>query len=1547
MISNSKLFRKNHQDNSTSNFSTDAPKLYGREAFDAQVNLSYSEYDTIWIKLGNGIFFVGEVSEDGRFGVWATKGQKKDRVQTTYYDDAFDHISELAYEQDGGVFYIPGKPEEFPLTEYCKESNDIGAEMDDGSEADQRFRIENFAIHSGLIPNFLVSSGGKSLHPHIICKEPLEIKVRTHFSRLFAIAILGDPHVTSPHQPMRISGFYRKREKEGKEGKEQYLQVFTDSRYSEEALEEGFRKYFEFHNYKFPTQSELSDSVWTKIYGVLTNKSLTLTDKQNTIRDLLVNPDKKKVAVAKDSEDYTRGSVPTVSYKGQKIKPLLAYVSRKTSQFVTEGVTEGGRNKTGFRVAFHLIGAENALRRLGIEYSGDSKTLFEQYCNNCNPPIDDWERSQIWDSAEGRDPSSVKSDEILTAIATEDWSKIKKSSKSEVTEVSLEVSPATEATTGELEVSSSTEVTEENLEVSPSPEVRERKLEVKEFNLEEWRKAKLAEAYPDGGIKLWLKGKVIKSTKVESEDLEPGEIYQHPLSEAIAEKIIDRYGSKVKYKWRNSGWTIAYGNPNLPLTIASPKRSQELLETGIVALSYTKGGKIKTTKELNDSLKIFATKKRDITLDVDSLDEKTTEILGIALIEQKCKVYVSHGNLRMPFLRWQQRNLFSISHDTHKLDSQYLDKDIYLSIDDFLTGVKSPKGSGKTHALKSLVDDTRKRLKKVLVIGHRRQLLSGMAVDLDLFLPEDVTESNDDIYTYGMAICADSLVEDSKAKFIPSDWDGALLIIDEVEQFLDHLLSGNTSVKERRVRVLENLGELLVRLQRSGGRILCMDADLTDVSINFFKQLIIDNGGVDFTPRIEENIWQRSSGTRVLNLFHEAKPTQAYEKLCEFIEAGYPVISMIDCVDEASPFSARTLASRIAEKYENKRILVIDSQTTHDPRHEAFSIAERINEALLDIPEEDRANATAKYDVVFISPALGTGVSYEPEKLGLPRVYNKSVSFFSGVNGASGAMQHLERDRCDETERWVWVRSRGTGTYKYNQKTSLDDFTKCRDARYVSDRNTLRNTGRYSLDLTTGTLTGSSIAELTHVKLMVRKNVECVDFRDNFIFYAQSQGYIINDVEHQDGDKAKEIMEEMKDVCDRNFTSVAKDIKSSPVPEGREIWKLKEKLKEKKVKTKDERNLEIKVNLLDLYAIENDEDLTVELIKKDKTEDFYPKAQLDFYRTVGREYLSDRDANVADSIKKTNPKIMKHDLQGKVLGGIIQWMDAVKVTEIASMEQLESDDKNLEEFADRVLGDRTKERLIEVFGQSGITFSKSDSPIKVISRIFDKLGYKLEIVERKRRVNDERYRVYKLTDEFGTIRTEQFKRWKGREIKKRRETLTQSTSQPGPLDSYILIENKTSSSGPESSGPESSVPKSSVPKSGGQAPTPTPTLAGRTPGLTLEAYLTDAFLLDNLASLKWQLASLEERSLASSALELPKSLLDGHFDNPSNSTRAEILIRSKAKSEMPHYKDVLLRDADHWTRFFKITDTELESISSKLPNSPKQLIVSDCECIAF
>jgi Protein of unknown function (DUF3987) len=99
------------------------------------------------------------------------------------------------------------------------------------------------------------------------------------------------------------------------------------------------------------------------------------------------------------------------------VMPLTVVLSPKNRALIESGSPEGFRNELGTALSRDLIGCENWLRVSGIQFDGSAAQFFSDYCDRCNPPLDERERGAIWRSALGDSPTPTLSvDKILGCI---------------------------------------------------------------------------------------------------------------------------------------------------------------------------------------------------------------------------------------------------------------------------------------------------------------------------------------------------------------------------------------------------------------------------------------------------------------------------------------------------------------------------------------------------------------------------------------------------------------------------------------------------------------------------------------------------------------------------------------------------------------------------------------------------------------------------------------------------------------------------------------------------------------------------------------------------------------------------------------------------------------------------------------------------------------------------------------------------------------------------------------------------------------------------
>jgi|GEM_PF-6892199 len=349
----------------------------------------------IWLKINHNRFFVGDYTPDGHFAISETKLTNPDdptsRTRTKEYQDCYNYLRNLTERNNGGVFYIPTQPQGLPLTDAVAVSDDIAAELDEGTIQEQWEKILEFVTISGLFAAFIIFSGSKSYHVHFKATSHLPIEQRTYLTQLLCIALSSDPAIANPHQPMRIAGFYRK-----EKGKEQTLEYSSDHRYTYDEFLAGFKAFFKVKGIPFP--EAISKDRW-RIYKRMRNKG-------NLDLSILVKPEEQLYPVPQYSTTTNLNISST--YSGQiPLHLALSYAHQEDLRGVSSY-----RNKTGFDLACDLIGCYLWLINHGYEVEGDPHQLFINYCQSCSPGggwnYQEWEN--IWRSASSKHRTPSRGD---------------------------------------------------------------------------------------------------------------------------------------------------------------------------------------------------------------------------------------------------------------------------------------------------------------------------------------------------------------------------------------------------------------------------------------------------------------------------------------------------------------------------------------------------------------------------------------------------------------------------------------------------------------------------------------------------------------------------------------------------------------------------------------------------------------------------------------------------------------------------------------------------------------------------------------------------------------------------------------------------------------------------------------------------------------------------------------------------------------------------------------------------------------------------------
>ncbi|OBQ13144.1 plasmid replication protein, CyRepA1 family [Anabaena sp. AL09] len=574
-----------------------------------------------------------------------------------------------------------------------------------------------------------------------------------------------------------------------------------------------------------------------------------------------------------------------------------------------------------------------------------------------------------------------------------------------------------------------------------------------------------------------------KSIKYEHPPSTPTRIFCLRISLQIWQQVGQRYNLAIpenitiNHDGEAEGfWSWVIKNKIAIVICEGVKKAAALLSQGYVAIAIPginsgyrvikdEFGKV-TRRQLIPDLAVFTNIKRNfyICFDFETQAKKIAAVnnaisqLGCLFQQQNCPVKVVE-------LPGKEKGVdeFIIAKGATAFDKTYgqsLDLDIYiaqtkphteLTIPAALTvnrpylgkiafptsglvGVKSAKGTGKTTALQSIVQRAKNHNQPVLLITHRIILGRFLCDKIGIkwgFEHESWRIETDEVavkcplpITPSLGLCVDSIW-----KLKPEDWHGAILILDEVEQSLWHLLNSNTC-KQKRVKILRIFQQLISTVLTTGGLIIAQDADLSDVSLEYLQTL----AGIKLNPWVVVNEWKPEKGWDT-TFYDSPNPTPLIHQLELDLIAGRKCYVTTD--SRSGRYSCETIERYLKERLQKLRrefpeTLVVSSHTTNTLGHAAVDLIAAINQKITD------------YDTVFVTPSLGTGISIDVQHF--DRVYG----IFQGVIPDSEARQALARVR-DNVPRIVWCAKRGIGLigsgstnyrllsnwYQENQKENL------------------------------------------------------------------------------------------------------------------------------------------------------------------------------------------------------------------------------------------------------------------------------------------------------------------------------------------------------------------------------------------------------------------------------------------------------------------------------------------------------------------------------
>ena len=851
-------------------------------------------------------------------------------------------------------------------------------------------------------------------------------------------------------------------------------------------------------------------------------------------------------------------------------------------------------------------------------------------------------------------------------------------------------------------------------------------------------------------------------------------------------------------------WAIAV---NLPICITEgAKKAGALLTAGVAGISIP--GIFNGCPALRDSfgektgvfklisqLQLFATEGREITIAFDNDSKSKTRInvrkatgrTGKLFADEGCEVTVftwedtSHKGIDDLISAvgedefnnlWENRqslkdyNLQGIDELQVKLRSLTIKPDLELTEDDLFKGqylptkllvnsiplsgilnLKSFKGSGKSHFVKSLIEKHRKLGYKIISIVPRIVLGRGQAKDWGL--EWDVTYED---AVSRKVLCKTTLYEQESALGITFDslWKLAqrepsktLIILDETELGLTHLLSSSTC-KENRSRLLKTFEKLIHDCLEQQGLVVTSDADLTNISVDYIQALAPEN-----TPTYTITTTAKLAGYQA-KIYKQKKWLK--QEILNALDADERIIIATD-----SQKQAEKLDRELSDRYPNKKIDRIDRTTTESDYGRDY--VERLNESI----KKERP------DVLIYSPSMSTGASLDGKIDGeideeVKHWFDKVFGIFTGVITPSQARQSLMRYR-ELVPRHIFIK--GVGMNHSGCKSFLPDEINQNFQDYHSEGLNMVDVvksieaddpqeliEKLQAMVNPETRQWSNPHVDAYCKFKARDNYGRAHLRDLFIQELEAEGHSVEFIEEEkpldpSDELAAERQQKVEDSMEAEKAigeAIAWEEAEGLVEAETITLEEAQRIKRKPNATKDELRQASKAFLVEeLPGVALTREFVHKMVVKDQ------RRSLNAIKLYWK--LTNPDATLYQDQKEYDHKFRQfaeHETvflpDIKAYGPIVEELIILGILDAIDLSDPDkaytSDSPELLEFKQKCLFRRNsiKQKL-------NIGVSKDSNPLHLANRFLEKIGLKLKCVERKREGNT-KIRIYKIDQEI-------------------------------------------------------------------------------------------------------------------------------------------------------------------------------------------------------
>ena len=634
---------------------------------------------------------------------------------------------------------------------------------------------------------------------------------------------------------------------------------------------------------------------------------------------------------------------------------------------------------------------------------------------------------------------------------------------------------------------------------------------------------------------------------------------------------------------------------------------------------------------------------------------------------------------------------------------------------------------------------------EVLNRPQQRNLFTDSVAEIELIKAEALAEieghkreiDNINISAFNtLALCWDSIW-----KVKDRNYNNGLVIIDEAELGLKHLITGSTC-KRSRLKLIKTFTEIINDCLMMGGRVILSDADLSDLSINYIRESL----PIPINPFIVKNEYIGEENTFFVD-YRIGNRNCTIQEVIARLKDGQYIFTTADNKKEA-----RALEKLIIKECEGFQRLFDDDNDVIKDAEKSTALIIRLDSGTAEsdtgkniIRKPNEAILKWQPRIVIATPTLGVGVSIDEStqrivnSVGVP-YFDVVVGLFFGVIEPSECRQQLVRVRanvprivcCVEGNHRIGGNAsffpeeinRHSMTYSHEALSALD-IAKAIAGDDANDEQTMTAMMKLYEDCwdKEGKVWNNPSIKL-YSALKARENYGLWNLANLLREEIEDEGHRIVVINGKSGD----LIEVMAEIKEADRFAEAEAIKLAPVIEperARELMK-------KPSRTSEENRSVVKALLQEeLPELELDANFIDKAVLKDNRR--WLNSQKLFWMCMNQEATADEDTGswlrgfrggveggglFAPDIKSHSPKV-------KALreSGLFEWIDLEnpkKIYEGASPE------------AKRFLSQALRSRdLIKV--ALGISVNTNSSPMKIAKLMMQKVGLSLRKVTKSKK----------------------------------------------------------------------------------------------------------------------------------------------------------------------------------------------------------------------